>query len=306
MRSGRLIGLILLLIGVATSEVRAQSCDFLMPDLEFGHLYPTDAGGALALGTMTARCSGTPGQRIRACPRFWLGSEPTAIRADNGSQIPFWFTQASGDSIGQTFDGLGLDVVIGPTGTGTGSIVIGARLDPSAVRAYAGRHSARIGGDAARVTYGDAALGRCSQQTHNVFGVASFSIGATIQPICTVSPGRLDFGTIISLDRPADAQTWVEIQCTAGTRYEIALEGGRGGGKDPARRLLASGPDILNYAIYSDARRILPWGNGTTGATVTGTGTGNREMLKIFGRIHAQPAAVAGNYSDELIISVRH
>jgi spore coat protein U-like protein len=180
------------------------------------------------------------------------------------------------------------------------------RLDPGSLNRAAGRYTARFVAEDGRVTYGEAGVAGCEQQAQPILGVTSFSVSATIEPVCTLTAGRLDFGSIVSLATPVDAVTTLMLRCTRGTAYEIALEGGNGGGKDPARRLLVSGPNALAYAIFTDPGRRSPWGGTRNADTVRGTGTGSTEQVFVYGRIYAQFVSAASQYSDSLLVSIRY
>jgi spore coat protein U-like protein len=136
----------------------------------------------------------------------------------------------------------------------------------------------------------------------------TFSVTATVLASCTVSAGTLAFGNYTPTDgSPVDATSTVNVVCTNGTSYTVALDGGSTANNVAARAMSDGGSHALSYEIYDDASHATMWGDGT-GATVTQSGTGNgaTQGLTAYGRVPASQFAVAGNYADTVTVTVSY
>ena len=61
---------------------------------------------------------------------------------------------------------------------------------------------------------------------------------------------------------------------------------------------------FLKYEIFSDSDRLVEWENATG---VPYTGTGGAEALVVYGSVNAgQTSAIAGSYSDTLIVTINY
>jgi spore coat protein U-like protein len=74
---------------------------------------------------------------------------------------------------------------------------------------------------------------------------------------------------------------------------------------------MASGANLLNYALYTESTRTTIWGEGLLGATgtFTGTGTGNgaAQASTIYARVPSgQTSAPAGSYADTVTVTVTY
>ncbi|MCR6653614.1 MAG: spore coat U domain-containing protein [Cellvibrionaceae bacterium] len=122
--------------------------------------------------------------------------------------------------------------------------------------------------------------------------------------------GDLNFGSINTLNaQNIDGQTAgagngsIEMECSDGTQFTIALDNGLY--FDGATRAMANGADpseLLNYALYQDAARTVPW---TSASPLTGTASGISQVYPIYGRIPGGQAGVAsGSYSDTVQVTI--
>ena len=134
---------------------------------------------------------------------------------------------------------------------------------------------------------------------------------ATLLGSCTISASPLNFGTQTSLAANIDAQTSLTITCTNGTPYTVKLDGGTAAAFNPRKLYLnGSGPQTVNYNLYTDTGRTTVWGiGGGSGSTQTGNGTGNGQgnpqTLVVYGRVPAQAGGwTAGTYKDTVTATV--
>ena len=72
------------------------------------------------------------------------------------------------------------------------------------------------------------------------------------------------------------------------------------------RRMDGPGGGRLDYQLFSDAGRAVPWGDGgSAGSPVSGSSDGSTpRRLTIYGEVPAQPGVEAGEYLDSLEIIV--
>jgi spore coat protein U-like protein len=141
-------------------------------------------------------------------------------------------------------------------------------------------------------------------QSDAVTTTATFQVTANVAVSCTVSATVLDFGTYDrTATSPTTAQSNIQVNCTTGAIWELALDKGLHGA-DVTSRAMANDTDaavLLNYAIFSDPAHTINWGETVGTNTVTGTGTGTVQDIAAYGQIPALQATVsAGGYSDTI------
>jgi len=142
--------------------------------------------------------------------------------------------------------------------------------------------------------------------------------GATAQAAvnCLISANPVSFGTYNPLTAtPRDSTGRVSVSCTnsppGGTvsvTYRFRL--GAGGAASFAPRQLGSGPNRLNYNLYSNTGRTNVWGDGTSG-TVTVPGSFSVQLNQtrsrnhsVHGRIPALQDPAAGSYTDNIVVTL--
>ncbi len=144
---------------------------------------------------------------------------------------------------------------------------------------------------------------------------SSFPVTATVQATCSVQANPLGFGTYTPGGGTVTSNSTISVQCTKGTGFTVALNGGTTTGGSIAQRLMVNGANTLQYNLYTNAALGTIFGDGTTGATVAGTGTGvgvaNAQTVTVYGQLPDNPtnqAAVASGtaYSDLVTVSVTY
>jgi spore coat protein U-like protein len=132
---------------------------------------------------------------------------------------------------------------------------------------------------------------------------ATFQAQATVNKQCTVSAVNLTFPAVDPLNTQTDGSTTVTVNCTKNTTYTVGLTAGTTAGATIAQRLMASGPDLMNYNLYTDAARSSVWGN-SAGSWVSGTGAGmgTPQALAVYGRVAGgQTNLAAATYTEAAI-----
>jgi spore coat protein U-like protein len=132
---------------------------------------------------------------------------------------------------------------------------------------------------------------------------ASLRVQATVNKECTVSAANLTFPADDPGNTQNDGSTTVTVNCTKNTTYIVGLTAGTTPGATIAQRLMASGADLMNYNLYTDAARSSIWGN-TAGSWVSGTGAGmgTPQALTVYGRVAGgQTKLMAATYTEPAI-----
>jgi spore coat protein U-like protein len=136
--------------------------------------------------------------------------------------------------------------------------------------------------------------------------MTSFTVTATVQPVCTISATNLAFGNYAQ--KQLDGQSQVSLTCANGTAWNVGLNQGTfSGATVTTRRMSGPGGAALSYSLYQNSTRTTNWGNTVGTDTVSGTGTGSAQSLNVYGRIPAsQPSVVPGNYADTITATVTY
>ncbi len=150
-----------------------------------------------------------------------------------------------------------------------------------------------------------AVLGAAS--AHAGSDTATFSVTASIVDACDVQATNQAFGAYsASAGSPLDGTSTVNVYCTVGTPYVLALNVGTGGRAFTGRKMI-SGSDELLYNLYTTAARTTVWGDGT-GATATlgGAGLGllSAASHTVYGRIGIGQDLAPGAYSSTITVTL--
>lgn len=135
----------------------------------------------------------------------------------------------------------------------------------------------------------------------------TFQVTATVVASCAVDAADLAFGAYDPVSSsPLDAATTVDVHCTNGTSYVVALDAGVGVGATIGARRMTNGGQTLVYALYQNAGRTTLWGETSGVDTVAGTGSGAVQALTVYARAPAQQTATAGSYADTITVTVTY
>ncbi|MDA9911349.1 spore coat U domain-containing protein [Amylibacter sp.] len=114
---------------------------------------------------------------------------------------------------------------------------------------------------------------------------------------CMINITGVNFGSYDVFSNAASDSTGnIDVNCPSGVGYTIGLSAGNG---TYEQRGMISGTHTLNYNLYTAANREFVWEDATTsGATVSGSGTGININHVVYGRIPPRQNVRAGSYSD--------
>jgi spore coat protein U-like protein len=131
----------------------------------------------------------------------------------------------------------------------------------------------------------------------------TFNTTASVAAQCNVSAGNLAFGAVNPLSSQVDATTTITVNCTKNSPYTVGLNAGVTAGATIAQRLMANGPDTMQYNLYTDAARSNIWGNSSgSWVSSTGAGLGIAQTLTVYGRVASgQTNLAVGNYQENTI-----
>ena len=140
----------------------------------------------------------------------------------------------------------------------------------------------------------------------------SFAVTATVQSTCSATAGTLAFSPYTPGGGVITNNGTISVKCTKNTPFTVALNGGTTTGGTIAQRLMALGANTLQYNLFTSAALTQVFGDGSgTSKTVTGTGAGvaTATTVTVFGQLPdsaANQAAVAGNYTDTITVTVTY
>lgn len=154
-----------------------------------------------------------------------------------------------------------------------------------------------------------AALLLAAETSHATTTTTTFTASAVIAASCTVSATNLAFGTYSATSGTALTGTsTINVYCTSGTPYTVAMNVGSGGGTF-ATRAMANGGNLMNYNLYTSAAHTTVWGDGTSStATVAGNGAGvlTSSPNTVYGDIPIAQDLPAGTYTSTITVTVSY
>lgn len=123
---------------------------------------------------------------------------------------------------------------------------------------------------------------------HAATATTTFQVTATVLKACSVAASPLAFGNYTPGAGAVNANTTINVKCTKGTGFTVALDKGTTAGGAISQRLMtAGGADTLQYNLYTTAAFASVFGDGTTGVTQPGTGTGlaSNVAVTVYGNL---------------------
>src|SRR5690554_823985 len=112
-----------------------------------------------------------------------------------------------------------------------------------------------------------------------------FDVTVTITSTCSITvPAAtgVHFGSVASTATAVAAQGQLDVNCTPGTGYQIALDAGvNASGNIQARAMTGSGGTVP-YQLYRDGGHSSVWGSTASVDTVGGTGTGAVQEIPVY------------------------
>jgi spore coat protein U-like protein len=303
-----LVLLALALLWPATAH--AQSCSTSAQPLAFGTIgTPTAQRDSTADVTVT--CSGGAGSVVRVCLALGAGTVPSTVlnrRMVNGlNSVAYQIGTAPGGAIWGdylTAAGQEVSVTIGGTGSGSAVATMYGRIS-SGQNLPAGTYTSTVQVQG-RIPSGGSP---CVNLTGTALAATTFSASVTLGGTCTITASPVNFGTVANLASAQAASGSLSVTCSNTMPYSIALNAGSTTGNTIAARKMSlggSGPGVVSYQLYQDGGFTTLWGDGTTGATYPGTGTGTLQSIPVQARVPVQATPASGTYRDTVTATITY
>lgn len=136
----------------------------------------------------------------------------------------------------------------------------------------------------------------------------SLNVSASVVPNCVVSVGALAFGNIdVTANGGYFSSSNLNVTCTNGLDWSASADAGQGAGASFNERRMSGQNGQLTYNLYTDVQRTQIWSENEEGAALTGTGTGESQLVPFYGFIaQGQTGVEVGNYSDTVQVTVSY
>jgi spore coat protein U-like protein len=310
--------------------VRAQSCSASAPTLSFGSVDVVSGGnysgsttvtitcnmGLLSAGTIDySLCVGIPGAS-GTTPRKMNSTVSYNLYSDSGTYNTVWGTYGGSP---------GLPNPPNPVSLSTSSLLLGGS-NSTTIQVYGYLQSSQNTSVAAgsysdtqtatlNYNYTYSLLGNPATPTSctsnggsNSGGTFPLTSTATVINNCVVSATTINFGGSVGvLTGAVTANGTITARCTSGDSYSIALnKGTTSGGSIADRQMAGSGSAVVHYQLYTGSGYTTIWGDGTTGSTNGGTGSGTNQNYTVYGRVQAQTTPAPNTYSDTITVTVTY
>ncbi len=326
----------LLLLGAAClmwmhpATARAQSCSASAPSLNFGSIDVVSGGnypgsttvtitcnmGLLSAGTINySLCVGIPGAS-GTTPRKMNSTVSYNLYSDSGTYNTVWGSYGGSP---------GLPNPPNPVSLTTASLLLGGS-NSTTIQVYgylqSGQNTTVAAGgysDTQTATlnfnYTYALLGNPATPTSCTSnggttsgGTFSMTSTATVINNCAVSATPVNFGNSVGvLTGAVTASGTITARCTSNDSYSIALnKGTTAGGSIGDRLMIGGGVAVVHYQLYTGSGYTTVWGDGTTGVTQGGTGSGANQNYTVYARVQAQATPAPDTYKDTITVTVTY
>lgn len=320
MRLAAWLPILALLMLAQTQDAAAQSCSFSNTGIDFGNV-SLGGGFQTANGTFAANCTGTPGQTIRICANFNAGSGGAASSGDprylsqGATQMSYNIYRTNG--VGQIWGSHtwsasarppAITISLNGSGNGNVSHTMFGRLSNQQGTLPTGTFSSVFSGANTRIDYGYAPGFNCGPTLSSRVQSVPFTVRTTNNSACTITATDLNFGNQANLNASILARNSIQVNCTAGTLYEVGLGNGTSGATAPSGRRMTNiaTAGTIAYGIFRDNARSQQWGSSSGVNTMSGVGTGTSQVFTGYGLVPVQPTPGAYTYTDTIIVQVTY
>jgi spore coat protein U-like protein len=112
----------------------------------------------------------------------------------------------------------------------------------------------------------------------------------------------LGFGPLTA-NATFDAQTTINVTCTSGGAYSVALDLGSSGQGTLELTGVSDSSHLLPYALYKDSSHSQPW---NTANAQDSAGNGSLQTMTVFGRLITGSSPVADTYADTVTVTITY
>lgn len=130
-------------------------------------------------------------------------------------------------------------------------------------------------------------------------------VRVTVASTCDVSvvgASNLDFGTVSSTSTNTTATAQLQVRCTNGTPYSVALD--LGDNATGGMRRMVNGSNFLPYGLYRTADTTQPWSDQPA-EIHSGTGSGANQQISVYGVLPTANVP-AGVYADTVTATLTY
>lgn len=162
-----------------------------------------------------------------------------------------------------------------------------------------------FGGNQATLEYGFYALSAPGCAAVSSTEHFSFGVSTTVVNDCTISTTNVSFGAATVTTTALNATGTIAVRCTNGDAWRIALDAGSSGQVKARTMQRSGGGGTVSYGLYTSTAYSTVWGDGTAGTSMqTGIGSGNTDVLTLYGQVPAQTTPRPGTYSDTVTATI--
>ena len=154
------------------------------------------------------------------------------------------------------------------------------------------------------IWFGAVALAASSVLTSTAIAqdTSSLVVQANVNGSCTISGNGesvMDFGAFDGI--ATDATATIGFTCTAESDVLLGLD--NGGNQSDGNRFMRNGDlGLMQYGLFQDSDRLIPWGNDLSSGVQVADTTGDE--VTVFGRIPTQNVPAPGSYTDNVLITL--
>ena len=314
-----LIGALLLgLLLLASGRAHAETCTATASSISFGNVSPISNASVAGTGTVNITCTWsavTLTPSVEVCLN--VGASSPRSMSNGTNTMTYDLYRDLGHSLiwGSVYNGTTpISVQLNKPSTGTSAsttVTYYGLIAPNqptvpTVNNASTVYSQSFAGNQTSLNYGFFVLlaPTCASLT-TPDGTFPFTASATVVNNCLISATNVSFGTAGVLSSNLSAAGSISASCTNGDAFRISLNGGASGNVAARTLQRQGGGGAVGYQLYTDSARSIPWGDGTAGTSmVTGTGSGNAQVINVYGRVPAQATPAPGSYSDTITATI--
>ena len=295
----------------------AQTCNASASAISFGNFSPIAQGVVDTAGTITVTCtwpsvSTTP--NAQACLNL-AAARPRQLKHGH-DLLQYDLYQDPGHALAWGAVSTGTSPISPtltkpPTGASASqSVTVYGRIAAnqptvSTVGDSSTAYSESFGGNVATLSYGFYRLSAPGCSALPSTAHFSFGVSATVVNDCTISATNVNFGTASGTTTALNATGAIAVRCTNGDAWRVALDAGTSGQITARKMQRSGGGGTVGYGLYTSMAHSTVWGDGTAGTSMqTGTGSGNMDVLTLYGYVPAQATPLPGTYSDTITATI--
>jgi spore coat protein U-like protein len=319
----RWLGCVLMLLGamLVARPAHADSCSVSMPGVDFGTVSPISGAAYPATTTLTVSCTWqytTLTPQVLVCLNL-TGTPRQLTNGSNTMQYDLYSDSGYGTRWGSTAAGttpisltlqkplISGTVTVNQPVTIYGQIASNQPLVPSVGNVNTTYTqvftSAQAVLNVGFYLISLLASPTCAANTSPA-GSFGFTVSATVTNNCNITANDVAFSSASLLTSALTAAGSLNVQCTNGDAYQIALNGGGSGNVNARQMTRQGGGGAVSYQLYTDAAHSKAWGDATGGTMATGTGTGTWQTINVYGVVPAQSTPQPGRYSDTITATI--